>query len=73
MTTNEKQPQTGMRLGYQIFALGLALICAQWFQEEHWLAGILGTSVICFLVWRYEQVCLLDGYFKQIWSQRAQH
>ena len=23
MTTNEKQPQTCMRLGYQIFALGL--------------------------------------------------
>ena len=73
MTTNEKQPQTGMRLGYQIFALGLALICAEWFQEGHWLAGILGASVICYLVWRYERVCLLDAYFKQIWSQRAQH
>ncbi len=73
MTKNAKQPQTGMRLGYQIFALGLALICAQGFQEGHWLEGSIGASVICFLVWQYRRVCLLDAYFKQIWSQRTPH
>ncbi len=73
MTKNAKQPQTGMRLGYQIFALGLALICTQWFQEGHWLEGSLGASVICFLVWQYRRVCLLDANFKQVWSQRTPH
>lgn len=73
MTTNEKQPQTGMRLGYQIFARGASTYLRAMVSGGALVGGDPRRQRYLFLVWRYERVCLLDGYFKQIWSKRAQH